>query len=47
MNEPLALMALLNAKHIGPRTARILLAHYQTAAEVFRHKNKKNQTFLG
>jgi DNA processing protein len=47
MNEPLALMALLNAKHIGPRTARILLAHYQTAAEVFRHKNKKKPNLPG
>lgn len=40
-------MALLHAKHIGPRIARILLAHYQTAEEVFRNKNKKKPNLPG
>ena len=47
MKESLALMALLHAKHIGPRTARILLAHYQTAERVFQHKNKHKPNLPG
>lgn len=35
MKESLALMVLLHAKHIGPRTGRILIAHYQTAEAVW------------
>lgn len=47
MHESLALMALLHAKHIGPRTARVLLSHYQSAEEVFRQKNKKKPSLPG
>jgi DNA processing protein len=47
MQESLALMALLHAKHIGPRTARVLLAHYQTAEAIFRHKNKPKPNLPG
>ncbi|MGD1998557.1 MAG: hypothetical protein PVJ97_03000 [Flavobacteriaceae bacterium] len=47
MKESLPLMALLHAKHIGPRTARILLAHYQTAERVFQHKNKHKPNLPG